>query len=311
MSVTILTTSYKRPMLLERLGEVIVPLINKLDGELKWKITVDDTVDTDAYKLVFKKIVQKIKNRDFITWNFQDNIGKFKSLIKLLNEDLDTQWLVNIDDDDIIINYKFEEFLKKLNSIDKDVNAILVPRLILNIRFYNFKFKKKKKLFSKFNNVKMSYFDFKNKFGDIDSTIFLRKSNYKINHFPEIGEDNFTAESLLWLQAFSNNDLLLVNEYLIYSQYLAGGLTKSTKSKRVSNSTSAIVLYKKFLEYRKFSMSKIYIKSLINYYRFNLHAKNKINITKDDYANLGIRFLSLIFAKLMFFYDNLIVKGKS
>lgn len=308
MSVTILTTSYNRPILLERLSEVVLPLVNKLDGELKWKIIIDEF--NDGYEDVFKKIKQKVKKENLITWSYQSNIGKFRSLVKLLNETLDTNWLVNIDDDDVLINYRFEEFLKKLKSIESDVNAVLVPRLILNIRFYNFKFKTKKKLFLKFNNKKMSYFDFKETFGDIDSTIFLRTNNYKINNFPEVENDNFTAESLLWLKAFSNKDLLVVNEYLIYSQYLTGGLTKSTKIKRISNSTSAIALYKKFLEYKKFTFSKILIKSLINYYRFSLHANKKINISKDNFGNLYIRFFSLIFAKLMFFYDNLITKSK-
>ena len=308
MSVTILTTSYKRPTLLKRLSYVIIPLVNKLNGNLKWKIVVDEY--TNEYDLIFEEFNQRIKNRSLITWNYQSNIGKFRSLIKLFNESKDSEWLVNIDDDDVVINYKFEEFLNRLNYIEKDIKAVLVPRLILNLSFYNFRLRKKKKLFSTFDNVRMSYFDFKDKFGDIDSTIFLRSSKYKADHFPETENDNFTAESLLWLKAFPNKDLLFVNEFLLYSQYLAGGLTKSTTYQRTTNSTSAIALYKSFLEYKKFRLSKIFIKSLINYYRFNLHAKRKIDITKDNFANLYIRFFSLIFAKIIFFYDNLILKSK-
>lgn len=308
MNVTILTTSYKRPVLLKRLSDVIIPLINKLDGVLKWKIIVDD--NTNEYDLVFKEIKQKIKNKSLVTWSYQNNIGKFKSLIKLFNESVDSEWLVNIDDDDLIINYKFEKFLKKLDNVDEDIKAVLVPRLILNVRFYNFRFKKKVKLFSSSNNVKMSYFDFKEFFGDIDSTIFLRSSKYNISHFPEVADDNFTAESLLWLKTFPNKDILFLNEYVLYSQYLTGGLTKSTIFQRSSNSTSAIALYKSFLEYKKFTMSKTFIKSLINYYRFNLHGKKKIDISKDDFANYYTRYVCLIFARLIFFYDNLILKTK-
>ena len=145
MSLTILTTSYKRPKLLKRLGDVIVPLVNKLNGNLKWKIIVDEI--NDDYELVFKEIKQKLNNYSLITWSYQTNIGKFKSLIKLLNESMDSEWLVNIDDDDILINYKLINFLNKLETVDKNLKAILVPRLILNVRFYNLKFKRKKKLF--------------------------------------------------------------------------------------------------------------------------------------------------------------------
>ena len=155
----------------------------------------------------------------------QSNIGKFRSLVKLLREKSDTKWLVNIDDDDLLINYKFEEFIKKLNFVEDNVTAVLVPRLILNINFYNFRIKKKRKLFQKFNNSKMSYFDFKETFGDIYTPIFLKTNDFEISKFPEVEEDNFTAESLLWLKTFTNKDLKIVNEYLIYSQYLTGGLT--------------------------------------------------------------------------------------
>ena len=308
MNVTILTTSYKRPVLLKRLSDVIIPLINKFEGVLKWKIIVDD--NTNEYDFVFEEIKRKVKNKLLVTWSYQNNIGKFKSLIKLFNETKDSEWLVNVDDDDIIINYKFEKFLEKLDFVDEDIKAVLVPRLILNVRFYNFRFKKKVKLFSSYNNAKMSYFDFKETFGDTDSTIFLRSSKYKIGHFPEVKEDSFTAESLLWLKTFPNKDILFLNEYLLYSQYLASGLTKSSIFQRSTNSTSAIALYKSFLDYKKFTISKTFIKSLINYYRFNLHAKKKIDITKDNFANFYIRFLSLIFAKLIFFYDNIILKNK-
>ena len=306
MSVTILTTSYKRPKLLKRLADVIVPLINKLNGKLKWKIIIDEI--TDEYEFFFNEIEKKIENSSLISWNYQSNIGKFKSLVNLINETIDSDWLVNIDDDDILINYKFETFLNQLENADKNLKAIIVPRLILNVRFYHIKFKIKKKLFNKFNNTKMSYFEFKEKFGDIDTTIFLRRSKYIRNNFPEIENDNFTAESLLWLKLFPGNDLLIHNQYLIYSQYLSGGLTRTINYKRRSNTKSAIEIYRRFLEYRKFVLSKFLIKTLINYYRFNLHAKNKINIYDNNYGNLYIRFLSLYFAKFLFFYDNLIKK---
>lgn len=302
MSLTILTTSYKRPKLLKRLSDVIVPLVNKLNGNLKWKIIIDEI--NDDYELVFKEIKQKLNNYSLITWSYQTNIGKFKSLIKLLNETTDSEWLVNIDDDDILINYKLINFLNKLDTADKNLKAILVPRLILNVRFYNLKFKIKKRLFSKYNNIKMSYFEFKEKFGDIDTTIFLRTSEYKKNYFPEIENDNFTAESLLWIKSFPGKDILVFNEFLIYSQYLSEGLTKSINYKRTINSTSAIAIYKNFLEYKSFTMSKFLIKSLINYYRFNLHAKKKLNIIDSTYGNLFIRFFCSIFARLIFFYDN-------
>ena len=93
------------------------------------------------------KLKKKIKNRNLITWSYQENIGKFRSLIKLLKQDIDTDWIVNIDDDDLIINFKFKKFVKNLNNYDKSINAILTPRLILNLKLNIFTINKKKKNF--------------------------------------------------------------------------------------------------------------------------------------------------------------------
>ena len=83
MSVTILTTTYKRPFLLKRLGETIVPLINKLKGKLDWKIIIDDL--DDSYDIVLQELKQKVDNKSLVNSIKQKNVGKFKSIINFLN----------------------------------------------------------------------------------------------------------------------------------------------------------------------------------------------------------------------------------
>lgn len=306
MSVTVLTTSYKRPLLLKRLADVVVPLINKLNGKLKWRIAIDEI--TNEYEFVFKEIQQKIKNHNLITWSHHQNIGKYRSLSKIFNENHNTEWLVNIDDDDILINFKFEKILVILESADVSIKSILLPRLILNQKFYHYSLQKKKKLFSKFNKTNLSYFDYKDKFGDFDSTIFVRKNFYYEEIFSEAENDIFTPESLRWLVTFPKKDIFLLNDNLIYSQYLHDGITKFTDKNRISNYNSAIITYKKFLDYKKFYLSKIFIKSLINYYRFSMHGKISIKIFKYNYGNLFIHLFCLLLAKLLFLKDIFFIK---
>ena len=59
MILTILTTTYKRPLLLKRLADSIIPLINKFNGKLKWSVIIDDI--TDEYDFVIKKIYEEVK----------------------------------------------------------------------------------------------------------------------------------------------------------------------------------------------------------------------------------------------------------
>ena len=77
MITTILTTSYRRPILLKRLADVIVPLINKQNGKLKWRIVIDEI--TNNYDFVFEEIT-----RDGLS--SQDKIDEFVSQIKKIPE---------------------------------------------------------------------------------------------------------------------------------------------------------------------------------------------------------------------------------
>ena len=74
----------------------------------------------------------------------------------------------------------------------------------------------------------MSYFEFKEKFGDFDTTIFVKKNYYNSIYYQEVENDKFTPESLRWLDAYPKRDILISKNSLIYSEYLSDGITKYT-----------------------------------------------------------------------------------
>ncbi len=313
MKITIITSSYKRPDLLERLGEKIIPILNKslnTNKLIKWRVVIDGPAE--KYKSILDRLNEKVISKTLFTWSEQNNIGKFKSLVKAMDEEREQcEWLLNIDDDDLLINYKFESFLNKIEDFPSSVKAILMPRLMLRSPLSYFSKITKKKLFEKFDQKMISYYGFKDKFGDIDTSIFIRSKSYKFTHNDDVFNDNFTSESLLYLDSFPNNDILIINDHIVYSQYLRQGLTRSSNYNRVLNPISSVATYKKFLDHNfkfKLKISSLFLKSLINYYRFNLHAD--IKNFKDDkkYANHLIRFIALIIGKIIFLQDKLLVK---
>ncbi|WP_415303500.1 hypothetical protein [Candidatus Pelagibacter sp. Uisw_090] len=312
MKTIIITSSYKRPELLQRLGDIIIPLINKTDRTLKWRVVIDGPAE--EYKFILNKFSEKVIDKSSFTWSEQKNIGKFKSLVKIMDEEkTQCDWLVNIDDDDVLINYRFESFLNIIETIPLSVKAILVPRLMLKSPTHYLAQIYKKKLFKKYDQKIISYFGFKDKFGDVDTSIFIRSTGYKFKHNNEVLNDSFTSESLLYLDSFPNEDILILNNHLVYSQYLAQGLTGLSKHNRISNPISAVATYKKFLEQGieiKSKISLLYVKSLINYYRFNLHANKKNIINNKKYGNFIIRFIASSIGEIIFFYDKLLVKKK-
>ena len=196
MKITIVTSSYKRPDLLERLGEIIIPIINKTlntNKLLKWRIAIDGSAE--KYKFILDRLGEKVINKSLFTWSEQNNIGKFRSLVKIMHEERkQSDWLLNIDDDDVLINYRFENFLNTIENFPSNVKAILMPRLTLRSPQSYFSKASKKKLFKKYDQKMISYYDFKDKFGDIDTSIFIRSKNYEFIHNNDNLNESFTSE---------------------------------------------------------------------------------------------------------------------
>lgn len=307
MKIVIITSSFERPLLLERLAKIVVPILLRFNGKVKWRIFIDG--DDEGYKSLFQKLNNQINKSELVQWSAHKNVGKFKTLVKGLNEQKNNcDWMVNIDDDDLLIDYKFYSILDKIKNLDTDIKAVICPRLILNLPLYSIKRFKKKKLFRKYHNNKISYFEFKKIIGDYDTTIFIKSPSFDYHEPDELSEDTFTAESLLYLESFSNDKMFFVNENIVYSQYLHLGLTQKSRINRIKNPASSQAIYKKFIESGKdFSNSIFYFKCLINFYRFGLHNKKKIDIVKSNSF-----FLKDLFAKVMGYFlyllDNLIIK---
>ena len=306
MKLVIITSSFNRPFLLERLSKIIVPILLRFEGKIRWRIFIDG--DDEGYKSLFQKLNNQLSNLDLFKWSAHKNIGKFKTLVRGLNEQKNNcDWMVNIDDDDLLIDYKFYSIIDKIKKMDSDIKAVICPRLILNLPLYSFKIFKKK-LFRKYNNQKLTYFEFKKIIGDYDTTIFIKSPSFDYHESDELLEDTFTAESLLYLESFSNDKIFFSNENIVYSQYLRSGLTQKSRINRIKNPASSQAIYKKFIESGKdFSNSIFYFKCLINFYRFGHHNKKKIdNIQSNNF------FLKDFFAKIMgsflFFLDKIIIK---
>ena len=215
MKITIITSSYKRPELLERLGGVIIPLMNKTGNILRWRVIIDGPAE--EYRFILNNFYEEVIDKSLFSWSEQKNIGKFRSLIKIMDEEkAECDWLINIDDDDVLINYRFENFLNIIQTVPSDIKAILIPRLILRSPSFHLSQIFKKRLFKKYDHKIISYFGFKENFGDVDTSIFIRSTGYKFKHNKEVLNDTFTSESLLYLDSFPSEDILILNDHIVY-----------------------------------------------------------------------------------------------
>ena len=171
-TVTILTSTYDRPEFLKKLADTIIPVLLANKKNLTWKVVVDQI--NNSYDKILIQIKEKSINDNF---NFeyieQKNIGKFKTMVREFSK-VKTDWMTVIDDDDQVIGFKLENFIKKIHLISNNVPVILVPRLTINKNFFFHIFKNKKKLFKQYNNKILNFYKFKKIFRDTDTTIFIR-----------------------------------------------------------------------------------------------------------------------------------------
>ena len=91
--------------------------------------------------------------------------------------------------------------------------------------------------------------------------------------FPEIEDEKFCPESLVWNRIANKYKLFCLNKVIYYRDYLEGGLTSKIVKIRMKSPIASTITYAEMLAY-DISL-KWKIRSAINYWRFKYCIKNK------------------------------------
>jgi len=89
--------------------------------------------------------------------------------------------------------------------------------------------------------------------------------------FPEIENERFCPESLVWNRIANKYKLFCFNKVIYYRDYLEGGLTSKIVRIRMNSPIASTMTYAEMLDY-DISL-KWKIRSAINYWRFRLCCK--------------------------------------
>ena len=106
--ITILLATYNGERYIEK---SINSIINQTYDD--WKLLIGFNGTTDSSK----EIVNKFNDPRIKIFDYNDDIGKSKTLNKLLNE-VDTDWVGIQDDDDVWFNEKLEQQIKYIEDFD-------------------------------------------------------------------------------------------------------------------------------------------------------------------------------------------------
>ena len=91
--------------------------------------------------------------------------------------------------------------------------------------------------------------------------------------FPEIENEKFCPESLVWNRIANKYRLFCFNKVVYYRDYLEGGLTSKIVRIRMNSPIASTMTYAEMLDYN--ISLKWKIRSAINYWRFRYCIKNK------------------------------------
>ena len=253
--ITVLTPTYNRASLLINLYQ---SLIKQDFGDLEWVIVDDGSVDatTDI-------VDQFIQERQIaITYIKQANGGKHRALNRGVKEAKGELVLI-VDSDDSLPNKSLSIIYSHYVDIKDNSSIGGVCGLMAH---HDGTIIGDRKICSSMNlsSIEMRYkYGFVGDVCEVFKTEILREFP-----FPEIENEKFCPEALVWNRIATKYKLHYFNEVIYYRDYLDGGLTSKIVRIRMNSPIASMICY---AELNQLDIPfKDKIKAAVNYWRFRL-----------------------------------------
>lgn len=280
--ITVFTPAYNRAHLLRRLFK---SLCMQTYSDFEW-IIVDDGSQDNTEKIVKEFVdTQLIK----IIYFKQINKGKHFAINKGVREANGDLFFI-VDSDDYLVNTALERVAFHYDQIvdDETIGGVC------GLKIYPSGIKVGNE--GEFSILDCSSLDFRFKYkmkgdmAEVFRTEVLRKYP-----FPEIANEKFCPEALVWNRIAANYKLRYFYEKLYVCEYLQDGLTAKIIRIRMNSPIASILFYSEQMRYRIPFIQKI--KTAINYWRFAfcLHNNNFFYLKKYhiDVAYFPLFFIGL------------------
>ena len=253
--ITVLTPTYNRASLLINLYQ---SLIKQDFGDFEWVIVDDGSVDatTDI-------VDQFIQERQIvITYIKQANGGKHRALNRGVKESKGELVLI-VDSDDSLPNKSLSIIYSHYLDIKDNSSIGGVCGLMAH---HDGTIIGERKIYYSMNlsSIEMRYkYGFVGDVCEVFKTEILREFP-----FPEIENEKFCPEALVWNRIATKYKLHYFNEVIYYRDYLDGGLTSKIVRIRMNSPIASMICYAEMLELNIPFKDKM--KAAVNYWRFRL-----------------------------------------
>lgn len=264
--ISILTPTYNR-------GKLLLPLYNSLKNltfkDFEWLI-VDDGSEDDTEQYALSWIAHNIENAKFpIRYIKKSNGGKHTAINRGVRE-ASGELILILDSDDTLPADSLATIAQYYEQCKgyKDCAGVCGLMAHHEGQLIGSGFPKEPMYESA---LQFRYAEKGNVTGDLLEV--YKTSVMREFPFPEIENEKFCPESLVWNRIANKYKLFCFNKVIYYRDYLDGGLTSKIVRIRMNSPIASTMTYAEMLDYN--ISLKWKIRSAINYWRFKYCITNK------------------------------------
>lgn len=264
--ISILTPTYNR-------GKLLLPLYESLKNltfeDFEWLI-VDDGSEDDTEQYALSWIAHNIQNVEFpIRYIKKSNGGKHTAINRGVRE-ANGELILILDSDDTLPADSLATIAQYYEQCKgyKDCAGVCGLMAHHDGQLIGTGFPKEPMYESA---LQFRYAEKGNVTGDLLEV--YKTSVMREFPFPEIENEKFCPESLVWNRIANKYKLFCFNKVIYYRDYLEGGLTSKIVRIRMNSPIASTMTYAEMLDYN--ISLKWKIRSAINYWRFKYCIKNK------------------------------------
>lgn len=258
--ITVFTPTYNRADLLPR---VYASLLRQTNKNFEW-VVVDDGSSDSTKKFINQCILE---NKIAIIYHLQVNKGKHYAINKGLSFAKGILFFI-LDSDDFLPADALELVINQYEKVKEDpsIAAVAGRRMYDSGAIVGS---------SNFDEMRCNSLDIRYKYnvsGDLVEV--FRTDVLKQFQFPEIENEKFCAESLVWNRIAQKYNILFFNKGIYTTEYLPGGLTSNIVKIRMKSPVGAMLCYSELEGYDIPFTQKI--KANINFWRFSFNSNKGI-----------------------------------
>ena len=264
--ISILTPTYNR-------GKLLLPLYESLKNltfeDFEWLI-VDDGSEDDTEQYALSWIAHNIQNAEFpIRYIKKSNGGKHTAINRGVRE-ANGELILILDSDDTLPADSLATIAQYYEQCKgyKDCAGVCGLMAHHDGQLIGSGFPKDPMYESA---LQFRYAEKGNVTGDLLEV--YKTSVMREFPFPEVENEKFCPESLVWNRIANKYKLFCFNKVIYYRDYLEGGLTSKIVRIRMNSPIASTMTYAEMLDYN--ISLKWKIRSAINYWRFKYCIKNK------------------------------------